>query len=98
MRATYYGLYGNNFDGIGYGPSMALICNLTRYKLTCRNQYHCHFSGYTTIDEDQKKSTGLVDLGAGTKEQRCDGNNVIMQIEYQKKGSVREWDIGKEVF
>jgi len=50
-----------------------------------------------TKDKDKKAAKGVVDFG-GAKERWSDGNDAIMEIEYKKKGSVREWDMGKEGF
>ncbi|KAJ8502787.1 hypothetical protein ONZ45_g11437 [Pleurotus djamor] len=42
-----------------------------------------------------KKSLG----GSAAMDERWDaGNSSIMEIEYKKKGAVREWDMGKEGF
>jgi len=44
-------------------------------------------------DKDKKKKGE-----ASVAERWSDGNTTIMDIEYKKKGSVREWDLGKEGF
>jgi hypothetical protein len=49
-------------------------------------------------DRVRKKKKGVEDAGKGTKEAaaRWGEETSIMDIEYTKKGAVREWDLGKE--
>ena len=50
------------------------------------------------IQKDKKdKKRKSTELGIVNDRWR-DGNGNIMEIEYKKKGSVREWDMGKEGF
>ena len=48
--------------------------------------------------KDKKKSKSkIAGLGvAGTLAGWSEGGNGLMDIEYKKRGSVREWDLGKE--
>jgi len=45
--------------------------------------------------KDDKKSSGS---SSGVADRWGSGELNIMEIEYKKKGSVREWDLGKEGF
>jgi hypothetical protein len=62
-------------------------------------------------DKEEKKRLERMGLGKETKEKKGQASGVasindrwqagsenIMEIEYKKKGSVREWDMGKEGF
>lgn len=50
------------------------------------------------IGKDKKDKKGKsTELGSVNDRWR-EGNENIMEIEYKKKGSVREWDMGKEGF
>jgi hypothetical protein len=42
------------------------------------------------------KNKKLVVSGSQSAADRWNGSTSIMELEYRKKGSVREWDLGKE--
>lgn len=55
--------------------------------------------------EDKEEKKRLEKLGFDTSDKKIptpklkrysEGGDSIMEIEYKKKGSVREWDLGKE--
>lgn len=56
--------------------------------------------------EDKEEKKRLEKLGFNTSDKKvptsklkkCGEGDSIMEIEYKKKGSVREWDLGKEGF
>jgi hypothetical protein len=57
--------------------------------------------------EDREEKKRLEKLGFDTSDKKIptsklkkysEGGDSIMEIEYKKKGSVREWDLGKEGF
>jgi len=48
-------------------------------------------------DKKKNKSSKVAGLGiAGTLASWSSGGDGLMDIEYKKRGSVREWDLGKE--
>jgi hypothetical protein len=48
-------------------------------------------------EKKKSKSSKVAGLGiAGTLASWSSGGDGIMEIEYNKRGSVREWDLGKE--
>jgi len=47
------------------------------------------------ISKDQIKKK---DVGSGAAGRWASGGDSIMDIEYKKRGSIREWDLGKEGF
>ena len=49
------------------------------------------------IRKDKKDKGKSTELGIINDRWR-EGNENIMEIEYNKKGSVREWDMGKQGF
>ena len=62
-------------------------------------------------DKEEKKRLEKMGLGKDKKDKKekgvgassisdtwRSGNDSIMEIEYKKRGSVREWDMGKEGF
>ncbi|KAH9046969.1 hypothetical protein EDB83DRAFT_2543280 [Lactarius deliciosus] len=47
--------------------------------------------------EKKKSKSKIAEMGvAGTLAGWSEGGNALMDIEYKKRGSVREWDLGKE--
>ena len=47
--------------------------------------------------EKKKSKSKIAGIGvAGTLAGWSEGGNALMDIEYKKRGSVREWDLGKE--
>lgn len=56
--------------------------------------------------EDKEEKKRLEKLGFHTSDKKIptpklkysEGGDSVMEIEYKKKGSIREWDLGKEGF
>lgn len=51
-----------------------------------------------TKDKAKVKKAGTATASSGTVSDRWGEGVNIMEIEYKKKGTVREWDLGKEGF
>lgn len=50
-----------------------------------------------SVKEKKKSKSKIAGIGvAGTLAGWSEGGNALMDIEYKKRGSVREWDLGKE--
>jgi hypothetical protein len=87
----------NNAEFDGWDAMLELIKQRRTDKVERKRLERLGLVEKSGKDKKKSKSSKVAGLGvAGTLAGWSSGGDGLMDIEYKKRGSVREWDLGKE--